>query len=119
MAILPPTMLTAGQPGCGCSIVVVVVGGTVVVVVGGMVVVAAFGDEDVVDPGPEEGAGLPDGLPEQPASTTTAAPIAETAPRRARQSLMGRVPRFKKSCTGDVYHHCHPELPSSIGYVKV
>ena len=59
MAILPPSMLTAAQPGCGCSIVVVVVGGTVVVVVGGMVVVA-FPEVDVLDPWPDGGAELPD-----------------------------------------------------------
>jgi hypothetical protein len=101
-------MLTAAQPGCGCSIVVVVVGGTVVVVVGGMVVVA-FPEVGVLDPSPDRGAGLPDGLPEQPASATTAPTTTEAAPRRASRGLDGRVPRFKKSCTGDVYHHRDPD----------
>ncbi len=114
MAILPPSMLTAAQPGCGCSVVVVVVGGTVVVVVGGMVVVA-FPEVGVLDPWPDGGAELPDGLPEQLASATTAATTTEAAPRRASRGLVGRVPRFKKSCTGDVYHHRNPELTSNIG----
>jgi hypothetical protein len=118
MAILPPSMLTAAQPGCGCSIVVVVVGGTVVVVVGGMVVVA-FPEVAVVDPWPDGGAELPNGLPEQPAKTTTAPTATEAAPRRASRVLVCRAPRFKKSCTGDVYHHRDPELTSNIGYVTV
>jgi hypothetical protein len=101
-------MLTAAQPGCGCSIVVVVVGGTVVVVVGGMVVVA-FPEVGVLDPWPDGGAELPDGLPEQPASATTAPTTTEAAPRRASRGHDGRVPRFKKSCTGDVYHHRDPD----------
>jgi len=103
MAILPPTMLTGAQPGCGGSTVVVVVGGTVVVVVGGTVVVVVGGTVVVGDDRPEGGAELPVGLvPEQPASTAIMPMTKEAAPSRANRDRVGPPPRFQKSCTGDV-----------------
>ena len=103
MAILPPTMLTGAQPGCGGStVVVVVVGGTVVVVVGGTVVVVVGGTVEV-DDRPDGGAELPVGLvPEQPASTAIMPTTREAAPSRADRDRGERSPRFQKSCTADV-----------------
>jgi hypothetical protein len=102
MAILPPTMLTGAQPGCGGSTVVVVVGGVVVVVVGGTVVVVVGGMVEV-DDRPDGGAELPVGLvEEQAARTAIVATTREAAPTRPRRDRLGPLPRFQKSCTGDV-----------------
>jgi hypothetical protein len=96
-------MLTAAQPGCGCSTVVVVVGGTVVVVVGGTVVVGA---ELVVDRA--DGAVDPEAEPvwaegpEQPATATTTAITPAAPPMRTRQGRASRTAPFRKSCTGEL-----------------
>jgi hypothetical protein len=96
-------MLAAAQPGCGGSIVVVVVGGTVVVVVGGTVVVGA---ELVVDraDGAVDPEAEPVGAegPEQPARTTTTAITPAAPPIRTRQGRGRRTAPFRKSCTGFV-----------------
>lgn len=104
MAILPPTMLTGAQPGCGGStVVVVVVGGTVVVVVVGGAVEVVVGGTVEVDDRPDEGAELPVGLvPEQPASTAIRPTTREAAPSRADRDRVEPTPRFQKSCTADV-----------------
>jgi hypothetical protein len=99
-------MLTGAQPGCGCSTVVVVVGGTVVVVVGGTVVVVVGGTlvvgaaDGAVEPAAE--LLLAEPVPEQAASVTATATMAPVPPMRARRDRAGRATPFQKSCTGDV-----------------
>jgi hypothetical protein len=96
-------MLTAAQPGWGCSTVVVVVGGTVVVVVGGTVVVGAElvveradgAVDPEADPVGAEG-------PEQPARATTTAITPAAPPMRTGQGRAGRNTPFRKSCTGEL-----------------
>jgi hypothetical protein len=99
-------MLTGAQPGCGCSTVVVVVGGTVVVVVGGTVVVVVGGTPVVgaADVAVEPAAELlwADPVPEQAASVTATATMAPAPLMRTHRDRAGRAAPFGKSCTGDV-----------------
>jgi hypothetical protein len=62
-----------------------------------------IGGTVVVDDRPDGGAELPVELvPEQPASTAIMPTTREAAPRRANRDRVGPLPRFQKSCTGDV-----------------